>query len=862
MTDKLRLEVLLSAIDKVTAPLKRINAGSNATSRAIKEARDRLKELNSQQSNIAGYTRQREAVRQTSEELAKAQEKLRQYREQLNGMDAPSAKFQKTFMNAAAAVEKLKNKHGEQRSELQRLIPLVKAAGADTRDLGSTERRLKTDIESANQAIKVQRDRLAALGRQQERVTRLKQNYSKGREFAGNAAVAGASAGATGAAVGMPILSMIKNYSSFEDAMGGVAKQVEGARDDNGNLTATYYDMAKAIKKMSETIPMATTDIAALVEGAARMGVQGKDDLLEFTRVAATAATAFELPADEIGENLARISDLYKLPIKNVSQLGDAINYLDDNAKSKGVDIIDVLQRTAGVTASVNMSFKDAAALGSTFLTLGSSAEIAATATNAMIRELAIATQQPKRFQQGLAAVGLEAKAIQDNMAKDATGTIQKVLDAVNKLPQSEQLSVMTQLFGKEYGDDAAKLANNIGEYRRQLELVKSTKGNGSMQREGDIRADALSARWDMSKNRMFNLSSDLGATLRPQLIELMQGINGVIEKVNLWASANPELVRTLLNIAVGMAGLTAGFGAAALAVAGALGPFLAVRFMLSMIGVRLPSLISLVKLLATRALPMLGGALMWIGRLMLANPIGVAIAALATAAYLLYANWDQVKTYFGSLWAELKQDAGDGIGGILRILLNFSPLGIFYRAFAGVMSYFGIELPSKFTSFGGMILDGLVNGLTAGLGKVKTAITGVGDSTIDWFKEKLGIHSPSRVFAELGGFTMAGLTQGLSGSEAGPMQAIAGIGKRLAQAAALSVGVTGSAGAIAVDARPPISAASTPAVHMAGDQVSINVYPTPGMDAAAIARAVAAEMDKRDNAKKARARSALSDQD
>jgi hypothetical protein len=42
----------------------------------------------------------------------------------------------------------------------------------------------------------------------------------------------------------------------------------------------------------------------------------------------------------------------------------------------------------------------------------------------------------------------------------------------------------------------------------------------------------------------------------------------------------------------------------------------------------------------------------------------------------------------------------------------------------------------------------------------VKGAITGAGEATIGWFKEKLGIHSPSRVFAELGGFTMAGLHQ------------------------------------------------------------------------------------------------------
>ncbi len=982
MTDKLRLEFMLSAIDKVTAPLKQISAGSTATSRALKAARDQLKELNAQQSNISSYTRQREAVRQSSEELAKAQDKLRGLREQLQKMDAPTAAFQKAFVNASASVEKLTNKHTAQRSELQRLIPLMKSTGADTRNLGTTERRLKTEIEAANKAIQTQRERLAALAKQQERVSKAQRNYSKGRELAGNAAVAGASAGAVGAATGMPILGMIKNYSRFEDAMAGVAKQVAGARDDNGQLTQTYYDMGDAIKKMSETIPMATTDIAALVEGGARMGIQGKDDLLEFARVAATAATAFELPADQVGESLARIANLYKLPIKNVSQLGDAINYLDDNAMSKGGDIIDVMQRTAGITASVGMSFKDAAALGSTFLTLGASSEIAATATNAMIRELAIATQQPKRFVTGLKSIGLEAKAVQDGMSKDATGTIQKVLEAVNKLPKNQQLGVMTQLFGKEYGDDAAKLASNIEEYRRQLDLVNGAdnapKRDGSMQREGDIRADQLSARWEMSQNRMFNLSSALGATLRPALIQLVTGFNGVLERVNAWATANPGLVLGILKVAAGIAALSIGFSTVALALATTLGPFLAVRYGLSLIGIRLPSVIGLLFNLGSKVLPFVGQAFMWLGRLFLTNPIGLAITAIAAAAYLIYANWDKVKAYFVSAWAEIKLGFSGGIGDILRTIVNFSPIGLFYQAFSAVMNYMGVELPGRFTAFGGMIISGLVNGITGAMGSVKTAISDAGSSTVDWFKEKLGIHSPSRVFAELGGFTMAGLAQGVNDGQSGPMEAvkavgelmtqagtvtigaitnagamlnpisavpgvaaaalspaaavpgvaaaalspaaavpgvataaltpaaavpsvaaaaltpaaavrgaaaaalkpagsvagtsaessgllesIVGIGKKLAQAGAMAVGIGGAQQAIAIDNRPPIAPAAAPAaVQMAPQQIVINIHPAAGMDAAAIARAVSAELDKRQHAKQAKGRSALFDQE
>jgi len=86
------------------------------------------------------------------------------------------------------------------------------------------------------------------------------------------------------------------------------------------------------------------------------------------------------------------------------------------------------------------------------------------------------------------------------------------------------------------------------------------------------------------------------------------------------------------------------------------------------------------------------------------------------------------VKNYFANAWTEIKAGFDGGIGGIITTLVNFSPLGLVYQAFAGVMSYLGIELPGRFTEFGGMIVNGLINGLTAGIGAVKDAIGSIGD--------------------------------------------------------------------------------------------------------------------------------------
>lgn len=868
---KLQLQVILSALDKATAPLKRIQGGSIGAAKALKETRDRLKDLNAQQKDVSAWRTQRAAAAQTEQALGAARDKVKQLSRDIAASGAPTRQMSRDFKAAVREANALKQAHGNQQTQLQGLRNKLTAAGISTRNLGAGERDLRAKIAATNSALQQQENRLKRITTQQKRLAAAKSQYEKTQSLAGSMAGSGAGAVATGAAVGAPVLGAAKSYMAFEDAMLGVAKQVDGARDGNGKLTATYFEIGDAIKAMGERIPMATTELAALVEGGARMGIQGKDNLLKFAEVAANAATAFELPADQLGEDLARISNLYKLPIKDINQLGDAINYLDDNAQSKGADIIDVMQRTAGITASVGMSFKDAAALGSTFLTLGASAEVASSATNAMIRELAIATQQPKRFQKGLQALGLEAEAIQSGMAKNATGTLQQVLDTINKLPKDQQLSVTTQLFGKEFGDDAAKLAANIEEYRRQLDLANSDKGSGSMQRESDIRAEAMSARLEMAQNRLFNLGSSLGETLRPTLIGLLEGFNNIVASISTWVKANPELTGQIVKTAAGLALLMTAGGAIALTLASILGPIAMVRYAMALFAIKGGGLAFTLFNLGKTALPMVATGLRILGAAAVANPIGAIIMAIALGAALIYANWGTVGPYFLGLWAEIKAGFAGGLGGIAALIVNFSPAGLFYRAFAGVMGYFGIELPAKFTEFGSMIMQGLVNGIANAAGAVKAAVVGAADSSINYFKEKLGIHSPSRVFASLGVDTMDGLAQGLNNGSANPFAALDDTAKQVIQkggeisASNPFAGLTGmpelaNTEQLTFDKRPPISANAGASGPSGGDTYNFTINAAPGMDATAIGREVQRQLAMAQQQKQAKQRGRLSD--
>ncbi|HHH7628240.1 TPA: phage tail tape measure protein [Escherichia coli] len=377
--------------------------------------------------------------------------------------------------------------------------------------------------------------------------------------------------------------------------MKGVAKQVNGLRDDNGNRTARFYEMQDAIKAASEQLPMenGAVDFAALVEGGARMNVANPDDswedqkrdLLAFASTAAKAATAFELPADELSESLGKIAQLYKIPTRNIEQLGDALNYLDDNAMSKGADIIDVMQRLGGVAD--RLDYRKAAALGSTFLTLGAAPEVAASAANAMVRELSIATMQSKSFFEGMNLLKLNPEVIEKQMTKDAMGTIQRVLEKVNALPQDKRLSAMTMLFGKEFGDDAAKLANNLPELQRQLKLTAGNDALGSMQKESDINKDSLSAQWLLVKTGAQNTFSSLGETLRQPLMDILYTVKSVTGALRRWVEANPELTGTLMKASAVVAAVTVGLGTLAVALAAVLGPLAVIRLGFSVLGIK-----------------------------------------------------------------------------------------------------------------------------------------------------------------------------------------------------------------------------------------------------------------------------------
>ncbi|MGC3004323.1 phage tail tape measure protein, partial [Streptomyces sp. G35A] len=453
----------------------------------------------------------------------------------------------------------------------------------------------------------------------------------------------------------------------------------------------------------------------------------------------------------------------FKIALTDIRGLADSINYLDDNAISKGADIIDFLNRTSGVVSTVAMSARDAAALGSTLLTLGERTETASTAANAIVQKFAAATKGTKNFKSAMEEIGLSSEAVQKGMSQDATATLNQVIAAIGKLPEDKRIGVMVELVGMEHSDTLAKLVDKPEELARQRALANGDEAKGSMAREAAARNAALSAQWQMTKNRAFNLGAVVGESLLPALLQLMKAVNPLIEGFSRWVQAHPVLVGWVMKLAIGGAALVAVLGAVLVPLALIAGKAMLVRFLFARLALmfagagaatgavaggmgilyRLGFMLGRAFALLRSAASFLLVGLRALAVFLIANPIVAAFALLATAAYMVWSNWDGIKGGLLAIWEQLS-----------------AAVGAWWQSTAAGAAQLWqdlVALKDRFFSAGADLMEGLMGGITSRLAAVRDAVVGAADAVGAWFREKLGIASPSKVFMQYGGWISEG---------------------------------------------------------------------------------------------------------
>ncbi|WP_448680214.1 phage tail tape measure protein [Pseudomonas nicosulfuronedens] len=836
MANDLRLRVMLDVIDKALGPLKRITQGSGATAKSLKAARERLKELNATQADTSAWRTQRAALEQTSRAMAANQAKIASLARSMNAAGPPTRAMTRDYQRAIRESQRLKQQHDSQSQAVQALRGRLAAAGIDTRKFQEGERALGKQIAATNATISEQGRRLQEVNRRQQAMAKARGNLDRAQRLAGGMAAGGAAALGVGYATSRPVNAAIQAFAPNEDA----ATQLKASMmQADGSVPAEFQKITDLATRLGDKLPGTTADFQNMMTMLRRQGLSAQSILGGTGEAAAYLGVQLQMPVEAAAEFAAKMQDATRTSEKDMMKLMDSIQ----RAYYLGVDPTNMLQGFSKISPAMDILRKQGLEATEAFtplLVMMDQAGLEGSAAGNAFRKIFQGSLNVDKIKDVNEMFQMRGSKIRFDFSdgKGEFGGMEKLfaqLDQLKTLTTEDRLMVTKDLFG----DDSETLTTlntlmnkGLAGYR---EVADKVKAQADLRTRVDSQLKTLANTWEAAQGSWTNAMAEFGAAIAPELKELINWIGDVGNKVGTWARENPRLAGGLMKVVAVISALAIAGGSMAVTLGGLIGPLAVIRYGMTILGV------------ATNAA-------LWPVLAVIA-----AVAALAAAAYLIYANWDKVKAYFSGLWQEFQANANDGLGGIARNILDFSPLGLFYRAFAGVMSYFGIELPGKFSEFGSMLLDGLINGITSKLGALKDAIGNMGDSTIAWFKEKLDIHSPSRVFAELGGFTTAGLALGISKGQGEPLSAISEMGKRLAAAGALVLGGVGPA--VAIDDRPPISAASAAPTIM-GDTYQITIQAGPGTDTAGLRRMLEQMLDEHERNKAARVRSRLGDRE
>lgn len=913
MANDLRLRVLLDAVDKATAPLRQINQGGQDTARSLKETRERLKELNAQQKDVSAWRQQHAQARETAKALDEARAKVKEMGRAMSTVDAPTKQMTAEFQAAIRATNALKQQTKDEQEALRGLQRRLSDAGIDTRKLNQHNSALRQEMAQTNHTIEQQEARLKQLAAAQRKAAHAKARLEKVQDRAGKMAGAGAAGIAGGVGAGMAGAALIAPQLEVTHQASMIAAQ----SGESPERATQYVDIIRNIRTDGQS-----TDVAEIGEAvsAAKSTLGALSDVgdKELDSAARRALDLSKIMGIDIAESIQMVGILMKNGLAGSSEQAFdlvAAGLQKVSTQMRG-EIPEILHEYSTHFRGMGFSGEEAMSL---LVTMAKQGKFALDKTGDAIKEFSIrGSDMSKTSKEAYASIGLSAGKMSAAIAKGGTDARQALTKTANALLRiknpAERANAAIALFGTPVEDLAV---DQIPDFLKALAGGTASLGDitGAADKMGKTFRDNLGGDLDKLTGTWGSLVGALVDGESGPLRDLVQTVTEIVGAAKTWISANPELAAGIAKGAGAVAVLVAGMGALTIALASVLGPFALAQYGMSLFALKGATVLPMVgKLIGVLSGGLLGAIravsiALW-G--LAANPvvwaIAAAIAVIAGSAYLIYQNWDQVKAYFTNAWTEIKAGFSGGITGILTVLANFSPIGLVYQAFSAVLNYLGVEMPSRFTEFGGMIINGLITGLTAGLGLVKDTITNLGDSTIGWFKEKLGIHSPSRVFAELGGFTTEGLAVGVDAGAKAPLNAVVRMGqdltkagqsdlvtnppqievgravipteaKRLSKLVAqprvgqpdikavapqLSTGkalATDTAPGISLDNRSPVAAAA-PSVSDSHDIININIHPAPGMDAQAIGRAVSAELDRRDREKSARNRSRLSDQE
>ena len=767
----------------------------------------------------------------------------------------------------------------------------LEAAGISTERLAAQKRGLKSQMDAANTAIDAQKQKLQALGRVQDLRAKLAERHGQAMMRLAKWGGAGALMQMGGQKVNSAMTKPVQTYADAEEAQ--TQLRISFMQKD-GSVAPEYQQILDKAKELGNRLPGTTADFIRMMTVLRQEGMSAKAVLGGLGDAAANLGVLLGTGPEEAATKMAKMQDSLRATEDEMGKVAD----LMQRAKYLGADM-DFMQSAIGNAAPVMdvMKIQGAQAMQTiapmAVMMNQAGMEDGGSVGNAVrkIYDRAMNSKKVGKANRELENAGAGFK-LDFTDGRGEFGGLENLFDQLaklRKLSTTDRGMVINAL----WGDDAETtrvlskwIDSNLDGYRQTVEKMQA---QADLQQRVNEQLGTLKNVADAAAGSYSNLLTELGASIAPELKAIITWLGEMAVGMGGWARENPKTTRAIMLTVAALGVLLTVAGAITMAIVAVLGPMTAARFLLgkwalgllasraaatgaaSSLGLlarmwtALGSALTRVGPWLVRMGPWLAGASKgawaWGAKLATAVPVVLRFALalmrlvpvwgwLATAAVMWFQNWEGIKGGWLLLWEDLSQSASNSIRGLVQ--------GLGW-------------LKGQFFAIGGNLMEGMAGGIVAGVGAVANAINGVAESTMAWFREKLGIASPSKVFMQYGGWISEGAALGMQGGAGAVRTAALAVAAAAAlplQAAAVpsaaGVAVGNPGAALRMDTRPPLAMPAAQAAQPAagGGTYHITINAAPGMDEKALARAVAAELDRRERAQRSRVLSSIGDID
>ncbi|HHE4817575.1 TPA: phage tail tape measure protein [Proteus mirabilis] len=685
MSNNLKLQVVLSAVDKLTAPFRSAQESNKRLASAVRQSRDSLKNLNQQASQIDGFRKIKQQLTSTQQAYQSATQRVATLAKEIANTENPTKKQLEAFKKAQREAGQLKTKYEQLQQSAQRQRSALQANGISTNQLGQAQRRLNSDIERTTQQLRQQENQLRRSAEQERRMAAAKSQYQKTLDVRNKMAGTGATMTATGAGMLYSAKQTLMPGYEFNVGMSKVqaltrldknSDEFKMLREQARELGATTAFTANQVAQGQAFYAMAgfkPEQIKNAMPGTLAMSLAGDIDLGTTADIGSNILTGFKLDSDQMG----RVSDVlvgaFTRSNTSLTMLGDTMKYVAPVASGLGVD----LETAAAATGKLG----DAGIQGS----------MAGTSLRAILGRLA---EPPKMAAKALEELGIKTRDAKGNL-RDFPELLAELDKKTAKMGNAQRAGFFKHIAGEEAFSALSVLAEQAGKGELQTLVADLKQAKGEAQKVAGTMTDNLSGDMKNLQSAWEDLGIQIFDGIDSPLRQISQSITRVISKVGVWMKENPELAKTLTMIGLAIAGIITTLGILSLSIAAMLGPLAAAKLSLSILGIKGGSALTLL----LKPIKLLGSAFLGLGKAMLANPILLAIAAIAGAFYLVYKNWDTigpyvykvwdtVKKYTAIAWQALKDTIKSAWEAIKYIFFNWTPLGLIIKHWNSIVSY------------------------------------------------------------------------------------------------------------------------------------------------------------------------------